>query len=83
MNVVDSRFEKISQYADDADVIIPTRKTSQSAGYDFCAAEDTIIPSFTQLTNENLLKSIELRKAQYDDFKAYIFRFNNVISVHQ
>lgn len=72
MNVVDSRFEKISQYADDADVIIPTRKTSQSAGYDFCAAEDTIIPSFTQLTNENLLKSIELRKAQYDDFRAYI-----------
>ena len=72
MNVVDSRFEKISQYADDADVIIPTRKTSQSAGYDFCAAEDTIIPSFTQLTNENLLKSIELRKAQYNDFRAYI-----------
>lgn len=72
MNVVDSRFEKISQYIDDVNVIIPTRKTSQSAGYDFCAAEDTIIPSFTQLTNENLLKSIELRKAQYDDFRAYI-----------
>lgn len=41
---IDASFEKISKYADDAQVIIPTRKTAQSAGYDFYAAEDTIIP---------------------------------------
>lgn len=69
---IDAKFEKISAMADDPDVIIPTRKTSQSAGYDFCAAEDTVIPSFTQLTNENLVKSIALREAQYDDFRAWI-----------
>lgn len=69
---LDASFEKIAQYADDDNIIIPTRKTAQSAGYDFCAAEDTIIPSFTQLTNENLLESINLRKAQYDNFQAWI-----------
>jgi dUTP pyrophosphatase len=38
-------FEKVSKYADDADVALPIRKTQYSAGYDLAAAEDYIIPS--------------------------------------
>ena len=40
-------FEKISKYADDEGVIIPIRKTTGSAGYDFYVAEDTVIPSWS------------------------------------
>lgn len=41
-------FEKVSKYAD-ADLAMPVRKTSQSAGYDMVAAEDYIIPSVFNL----------------------------------
>lgn len=52
MNYIDAKFEKISKYANDEGVIIPTRKTAESAGYDFYAAEDTIIPpSSKQITD--------------------------------
>ena len=44
-------FEKVSKYAD-ADIAMPVRKTSQSAGYDLVAAEDYIIPSVFQLSAE-------------------------------
>ena len=40
---IDARFEKISKYKDDEGIIIPYRKTANSAGYDFYCAEDTII----------------------------------------
>lgn len=40
---IDARFEKISKYKDDEGVIIPYRKTADSAGYDFYCAEDTVI----------------------------------------
>ena len=43
---IDAKFEKISKYSDDSMVIVPVRKTAQSAGYDFYAAEDTVIPSY-------------------------------------
>lgn len=36
-------FELISTYKD-KDIIIPTRKTQYSAGYDIAAAEDIIVP---------------------------------------
>lgn len=39
------KFEKVSKYAD-SDIPYPVRKTSNSAGYDFVVAEDTIIPSY-------------------------------------
>lgn len=42
------KFEIISEYAD-ADINLPTRKTAQSAGYDFEVAEDTVIPSYFNL----------------------------------
>ena len=44
------RFEKISKYADDENIIIPVRKTKGSAGYDFYVAEDTIVPGLNEIT---------------------------------
>jgi dUTP pyrophosphatase len=44
---IDAKFEKIGKYAEDPTVVIPTRKTKESAGYDFCAAEDVVIYPFT------------------------------------
>ena len=46
------KFEKVSRYAEDAEIIIPVRKTQHSAGYDMAAAEDYIIPSLWQLAAE-------------------------------
>ena len=44
-------FEKVSKY-ESADIVMPIRKTSQSAGYDLAAAEDYIIPSIWQMVKE-------------------------------
>lgn len=44
-------FEKVSKYAE-ADIAMPVRKTTQSAGYDMVAAEDYIIPSVWQMAAE-------------------------------
>ena len=41
------RFEKISKYSD-TDIVMPVRKTSGSAGYDFVVSEDTIIPAYNK-----------------------------------
>ena len=43
---IDAKFEKISKYINDSAITVPFRKTAQSAGYDFYAAEDTVIPSY-------------------------------------
>lgn len=55
--IIDAAFEKILRYSADAEVKLPNRKTEASAGYDFYAAEDTIIPAYgTALTQfRNLL----------------------------
>ena len=45
-------FEKISKYIDDECVSLPERATAGAAGYDFCAAEDIIIPSFHTIVRE-------------------------------
>lgn len=39
-------FEKITKYQEDKNVKLPGRKTVASAGYDFYAAEDIVIPSY-------------------------------------
>lgn len=41
-------FEKVSKFAN-TDIIMPTRKTAQSAGYDMAVAEDIIIPNINKL----------------------------------
>ena len=46
-----AHFEKVSKYAD-TDLVMPVRKTGESAGYDMVAAEDYIIPSVWVMFNE-------------------------------
>ena len=71
---IDAAFEKISKYADDELVIVPSRKTTQSAGYDFCAAEDTIIPPFVEIMEDAMLADMEDRKVkeQYADVREFM-----------
>lgn len=45
------KFEKVSKYKD-KDIVMPTRNTEHSAGYDLAAAEDYIIPSAWQMIDE-------------------------------
>lgn len=47
----DIYFEKVSRF-EDADVVMPIRKTQYSAGYDLAAADDYIIPSIWQMCEE-------------------------------
>lgn len=55
-----AHFEKVSKYAD-ADLVMPVRKTSQSAGYDMVAAEDYVIPSLPLMCEEaKLLWPVEV-----------------------
>lgn len=71
---IDATFEKIDKYIDDELVIIPTRKTTQSAGYDFCAAEDTVIPPFVEIAEDAMIADLDERKAEcgYKDIKEYM-----------
>ena len=62
---IDAKFEKISKYASDDMVIVPSRKTTQSAGYDFYAAEDTIIPPFVEIMEDALIEDAKARGAKY------------------
>lgn len=58
-------FEKISKYADDEGIIIPTRKTAKSAGYDFCVAEDTIIPSWSSAIEADFANELAKDLSKY------------------
>ena len=49
-------FECVTGYEDSR---IPVRKTANSAGYDFFAAEDIIIPAYEDLCNEIIGKHLE------------------------
>ena len=46
------RFEVVSRFADDAEMLIPKRGTEASAGYDFVVAEDIVIPPYVLLMSE-------------------------------
>jgi dUTP pyrophosphatase len=43
-----ARFEFVKKYAD-CGLDLPMRKTAYSAGYDLCAAEDILIPSYERM----------------------------------
>jgi dUTP pyrophosphatase len=45
-------FEKVSHYNSE-DVLLPTRSTKGSAGYDFYASEDTVIPTIWKAFDRN------------------------------
>lgn len=44
-----AKFEKVSKYADNENVIIPTRSTKGAAGYDFYVAEQVVVPSILDI----------------------------------
>ncbi len=46
-----AKFEKVSRFAD-KEIVMPVRKTKESAGYDLVAAQDYIIPSMYNLAAE-------------------------------
>ena len=46
------RFEVVSRFAEDAEMLIPKRGTAASAGYDFVVAEDIVIPPYVSLMSE-------------------------------
>ena len=58
-----AKFEKVSRYAD-KDIPMPVRKTAESAGYDFVAAEDYIIPSIFNLAAE----ATDMWKVEDDEY---------------
>lgn len=45
------KFEKVKKFAN-IDFPMPVRKTTNSAGYDFAVAEDTIVPPYKELVNQ-------------------------------
>ena len=60
-----SKFEFVSKYVDSV-LPLPSRKTTDSAGYDLVAAEDTVIPSIYNMMDdvlENL--STEIKPNEY------------------
>lgn len=48
---------EVAKGFEDAGIVMPVRKTKYSAGYDFAAAEDTIIPSFKKGAKPTLVKT--------------------------
>ena len=54
-----AKFEKIQSYTNDDSLLLPTRKTQYSAGYDIAAAEDILIPSYSKLLEK--MKNEELK----------------------
>ena len=69
---INAMFKKISKYQDDPDIILPTRKTKSSAGYDFYVAEDTIVPSWSSAIEADFANALAKDLSQYygtfDDF---------------
>lgn len=67
--VIDAKFEKISKYNEDNSITIPFRKTEESAGYDFFAAEDTVIePLFGDEMFDRLAHTVADRYESPTDF---------------
>ena len=60
-------FEICKGY-EDKDINLPVRKTKNSAGYDFEAAEDTVIPSFWKIVFANI-KNVFKAENVSEDYK--------------
>ena len=46
----------------ESDVKLPQRATQKAAGYDFCAAEDFILPSIWKLNFVKIFKTLRIQK---------------------
>lgn len=62
------RFEAVSRFADDAEMLIPKRGTVASAGYDFVVAEDIVIPPYVSLMNE--ISALECQPVTLEEMAA-------------
>lgn len=80
---IDARFEKISKYADDKNIIVPFRKTANSAGYDFYAAEDVILePAMGDEMIDRLATTVAEKFGNMEEVsKALPFDLNTVAAI--
>ena len=67
-----NRGFKIAKGWEDKDVNLPVRKTKWAAGYDFEAAEDTLIPSFKKGMNPVLIPT-GIKAYMQDDEVLYLY----------
>lgn len=51
-----TKFEKVNKYINDSTLVMPIRKTKNSAGYDMVAAEDYIIMPYDNLMGNMLFE---------------------------
>ena len=68
---IDARFECVSKYAGQEDILIPKRATGGSAGYDLVVAEDTVVPSAENQFFDFERKYQEYVKSKYDAWETY------------
>ena len=67
-----NRGFKIAKGWEDKDIHLPVRKTKWAAGYDFEAAEDTLIPSFKKGMNPVLIPT-GIKAYMQDDEVLYLY----------
>jgi dUTP pyrophosphatase len=67
-----TRGFEIAKGFEDKNINLPVRKTKCSAGYDFEAAEDTIIPSFKRGDGPTLIKT-GIKAYMQDDEVLYLY----------
>ena len=67
-----NRGFKIAKGWEDKDINLPVRKTKWAAGYDFEAAEDTLIPSFKKGSNPVLIPT-GIKAYMHDDEVLYLY----------
>lgn len=56
------RFEKVKRFENNAEISLPVRATKNSAGYDFAAAENILVPSI--VTCQDVINQYLLPKAE-------------------
>ena len=70
--IIDAAFERVKRFEIDESIQLPKRSTQTSAGYDFCCAEDTVVPSYESsiLCNfkENMIRDISNYYQNFDDW---------------
>jgi len=68
---------EIAKGFENYEITMPVRKTKYSAGYDVCAAEDCIIPPFTQGAKPTLVKTGIKAYMQDDEYLMLCNRSSN------
>ena len=68
---------EVAKGFENCDIQLPIRKTKYSAGYDICAAEDTVIPPFTFGSKPTLVKTGLKAYMQDDEYLMLCNRSSN------